>query len=45
MYMISFPHSGVVRELFRELRKNISIDQFPAVIKETVVCVEDKDAF
>lgn len=45
MYMISFPHSGVVRQLFRELRKDISIYQFPAVIKETVVCVEDEAAF
>lgn len=44
MFMISFPHSGVARELFRELRKDMSIDQFPAVIKETVVCVEDKYA-
>lgn len=44
MYMISFPHSGVVRELFRELRKDMSIDQFPAVIKETVACVEAKYA-
>ena len=41
MYMISFPHSGVVRQRFPELRKDISIDQFPAVIKD---CVEDKDA-